>query len=74
MPTHDKQGRAYAKLADVKAGDAVNADGGFGCMSGKYTVYADGVGGLYVECNYGTHYLDGQDDGDGNLVGFYKVT
>jgi hypothetical protein len=73
MPTHDKLGREYARLDGLKAGDMVHADGDFPCMRGNYTVRSDGVGSLYVECDYNTHYLDGQDDGNGSLVGFYKV-
>lgn len=57
------------KLADLKAGHCVFADTGFTCMAaGLHIVEAD-EHGLYVQCSEGHHYLDGQEDDDGELVG-----
>lgn len=59
-------------LADLKPGSTIIADDGFTCMTaGQKTVHAD-AHGLYVPCNDGKHYLDGQEDEDGKLVGISK--
>lgn len=75
MATHDLQGREYARIADVKTGDMLEDDGGFGCLDGvsKHVVQADMNGQLFIPCDEGQHYLDGQvDDGD-HCVGLYPV-
>jgi hypothetical protein len=75
------------KLTDLKAGDIVHVDDGFPCMDeGHKTVYEDDHG-LYVECRGGEedddgnpivlespehHYLEGQEDEDGELIGVTK--
>lgn len=57
------------KLSDLKAGDSVFADSGFTCLHGGFhTVCADD-GGLYLECDDGHHYLEGQENEHGELVG-----
>mgnify|MGYP000266944799 CR=1 FL=1 len=57
------------KLEDVKVGDVLTADAGFTCMpAGQHEVKIDDTG-LYVECDHGKHYLDGQKMGDGTLDG-----
>ncbi|WP_370677595.1 hypothetical protein [Pleomorphomonas sp. PLEO] len=59
-------------LADLKAGDVVSADGGFDCLAeGPHVVEKDDHG-LFIKCREGNHYLDGQEDDDGNLVGISK--
>jgi chromosome segregation ATPase len=71
----DKQGRVYARLSDLKAGDCVELDDSFPCHSaGK--VKLEIVGGeLAFKCNDGWHklasslYLDSPDD----LIGVYPV-
>jgi hypothetical protein len=61
------------KLSDLKAGDTIIADGGFTCMeAGPKKVYA-ADDGLHVLCNKGRHYLEGQLDDDGTLVGLEKT-
>lgn len=56
-------------LSDLKAGQTILADAGFTCLkAGPHEVKADGSG-LYVECSEGHHYLDGQKDEVGSLVG-----
>lgn len=75
MPTtHDKSGRAYAKLSELKAGDRLVADGGFDCLEdGQLVVVkATAAGGLFVICAEGEHYLDGQADDGEHLVGLYR--
>ena len=73
MIGYDKNGKPYAKLSDLKEGDVVIPDGGFDCMAkGDHRkIIADGDR-LYVNCGKGQHFLDGQDDGDGYLVGLYR--
>ncbi len=84
MATHDKNGREYAKLDDLKAGDVVELDGGFPChAAGTVQLFNfDRVGKvLFFWCNGPDgeskspekHFIDGQDDGDGHCVGIYKT-
>jgi hypothetical protein len=58
------------KLADLKIGDTVHTDDGFTCMTeGPHTVQGDDSG-LFLKCNDGNHYLEGQEDDEtGELVG-----
>lgn len=59
------------KLRDLKAGDSVFADGGFTCLRGGFHfVEADGDG-LFIQCDDGKHYLVGQENENGELVGLY---
>lgn len=63
----------YLKFEDVKEGDTVIIDEGFNCMkAGKKRVYADEEEDLYIECDYGNHYLVGQEDEKGFLIGITK--
>ena len=74
MATCDIDKRFYAKLTDLKLGDKLETDSGFTCMRrGQIeTVYED-IGGLFVHCSEGSHYLVESADEDSYLVGFYKV-
>jgi len=73
MASHDTFGKPYAKLADLKAGDVLELDQGFTCMKGERNVCLyHATNELFVHCNHGLHFLSGQDDGDGYLVGMYK--
>lgn len=63
------------KLADVKAGDILITDAGFSCMKAgaEHVVRADEKDGkLYVSCNDGRHFLDGQVDSGGMLIGLTR--
>lgn len=53
-------------LKNLKPGDKVVTDGGFTCMPESVirTVFADEIGNLYICCDEGRHYLDGQEDFD----------
>ena len=55
----------------MKIGTVLFTDDGFTCMgSGRMrTVYRD-EHGLFVSCDDGRHYLDGQETDDGHYVGF----
>lgn len=66
---------SFALLADVKAGDVLIADGGFTCLNdGDHcTVMKDDKDELFVCCAAGKHYLDGQLDDDGRLVGLWPA-
>lgn len=58
------------KLADIKIGDCVCADGGFTCLRPGFHDVEGDDGGLFVRCDDGKHYLVGQEaDGDADLVG-----
>lgn len=59
------------KLSDVKVGDNLVADGGFDCLSNREIceVCSD-ADSLYVPCGMGKHYLNGQLNEAGELVGF----
>ena len=60
------------KIADVKVGMILTADGGFNClMQGARRIVKEDTDGLYIGCASGKHYLIGQVDfitGE-NLVG-----
>lgn len=57
------------KMEDLKAGENVKLDGGFTCAKeGLHEVHQDDHGHYFI-CDEGKHYLDGQEDEDGNLVG-----
>lgn len=57
------------KLSDLKAGDTITLDNGFTCLdAGDHTVLIDDNGPC-IPCSDGLHYLDGQEDMQGNLVG-----
>jgi len=58
-----------ANLNTISAGDSLIADAGIDCIVGRVTVARGENGALYVPCACGRHYLDGQADGDGVLVG-----
>lgn len=77
MSTHDKNGRPYAKLSELKVGDKVEVDGNFDCMRKgeikEIKKYRDGS--LIIDCNSKNgHWLEGQkDEGSDSLIGIYKV-
>ena len=73
MASHDKNGREYAKLSDLKKGDPIELDDGFTCLFVQQTPVFEQETGLYFPCNHGMHFLKGQDDGDGYCVGVYKL-
>lgn len=59
-------------ISKVKAGDVLIADDAFNCLTEgrEVKVYQDGTG-LYVPCCKGKHYLDGQTNAIGEVVGLY---
>ena len=82
MALTDLQGRPYARRDTVKPGDYLVADGGFSCMKAgarkRVRTEEQGPGRrLYLACRWPggshRHYFDGQDDGDGGLVGLYPA-
>lgn len=68
----DNQGRQYAKIVNVKPGARVVVDSDFTCMAAGAVkeVKADADGDLYIDCDEGSHHLDGQIDGD-FYIGLY---
>jgi hypothetical protein len=71
----DTNGRAYASVAETKAGDVLEADGSFDCMlqGERFEVFSEGDM-LYVRCDQKHHALSGQlNDAGTHYVGFYPV-
>ena len=69
--THDKQGRPWAKLSELKPGDTIELDAGFSCAHlGPREIVKD-ARGFYFICAQGSHYLDGQADDGEHCVGVY---
>lgn len=62
-------------IKNIKRGDKLIADGGFTCLKpgAKRTVFIDG-GKPYICCDHGHHFLDGQMDAEGYLVGLSYVS
>lgn len=74
MSTADIQGRPYAKLSELKEGDAIELDGGFTCQrKGVHFVHKDERGQLYFNCIDGRHSLEGQADDGEHCVGIYRT-
>lgn len=63
-----QQHQTWATLAELKPDITVVVDSGFTCMPGwtRLSVERDDHG-LYVPCSHGNHYLDGQENEDGQL-------
>lgn len=71
---HDKNGRDWAKLSLLKRGDKVETDESFHCVAVPISTVYEDENGLFICCNQGKHYLDGQlnyEDND-SLTGIYK--
>lgn len=74
----DIQGREYARLSQLKAGDRVQVDRDFTCIIPfSIRIVREDEQGLYIKCIEGNHYLDGQlDEADGDdqiLIGIYPA-
>lgn len=62
----------WALLSEVRAGDVLIADAGFTCCApGPVTIRLDDTG-LWFSCHDGCHYLDGQEDERGMLIGLRR--
>jgi len=72
MTTKDKQGRPYAKISELKAGNRIKVDGDFTCLAPwtEHEVKQDDDG-LYVSCKEGKHHLKGQADDGEHCIGIY---
>jgi len=58
------------KMSDLKPGDKLKADGGFSCLKlGEIRTVQSAEDGLFITCNKGRHYLNGQTDETGKLIG-----
>jgi len=69
--THDINGREWAKLSELRAGDTVELDGGFDCHTAGVTILHEDSQGLFFGCGEGTHRIDGQADNGEHCVGIY---
>lgn len=59
------------QLSDLKIGDVVYTDDCFTCLKQgiPHTVYG-GADGLFIRCDDGKHFLEGQEDDEtGELIG-----
>ena len=79
--THDIDGRPYAKLSELKAGDKVELYDGFDCHApGIVELEVDANGRLFFFCveqdtgmnDAQHHYIDGQADDGEHCVGVYR--
>lgn len=74
--TTTAQTTARLKLRDIKPGDRLVADAGFSCLRAgeSYAVRsADNASGLFINCDHGRHYLDGQRNDAGEIVGLSRA-
>lgn len=72
MSTHDKSGKPYAKLSELKVNDKVMLNASFSCHSGGETVLEQDEQGLYFKCKVGKHYISGQAVNGEHCVGIYN--
>jgi len=64
----------FAREGELVAGSIVAVDGGFTCLpEGARHIVQQGVGGLFIPCRAGRHYLDGQLE-NGVYVGLSLVS
>lgn len=70
----DKQNREYVNLNSLNPGSKVQVDDGFSCIAGGEirTVEINEDGELFISCEKGHHYLDGQLTDDYFLIGIYN--
>jgi hypothetical protein len=60
----------WAKVGEVRVGSHLICDGGFTCVpQGKRVTVKEAEDGLYFKCSEGRHYLCGQVDDEGCLIG-----
>lgn len=66
--------RKFANINDITEGDVLIADCGFTCLENKQEVEVkeDKTGDLFVPCEQGQHFLSGQLNEKGDLIGFYR--
>lgn len=62
----------FLNIKDIKPGMRIKADSGFSCIppNSIRTVFQDTSNRLYVCCLREKHYIDGQLDNHGNVIGF----
>ena len=76
MPTHDVEGKEYARVDAVVEGNILIADGDFTCIhkGEKLVVGKSRDGSLSIPCHDGEHGLDGQiNDAGTHYVGLYAA-
>lgn len=66
--------REFAKASEVNVGDTLEADGGFTCLceGDRKPVMKNVDNRLYIECNEGKHFLEGQEE-NGVYIGLYRA-
>lgn len=61
-------------IKEIKAGDIVEADAGFTCLSQGRHLVQSSDSGLFISCSNGKHFIDGQVDDDGTVIGLKLVS
>lgn len=73
---------AFPQLSDLKPGDKLIADERFKCLTDGQecevkedpSITHNWPGAkLYVECEHGEHFLDGQENDDGEVLGLSRA-
>jgi len=66
--------RKMIKFDNLKTGDTVTALG-FDCIDdGVHVVHQTPNGEFYIRCELGKHFLSGQKDEKGDLLGIFEPT
>lgn len=77
MSREQWDGAKSVATGDLKPGDVLIVDDGFPCVRAwsTHVVTADKDGALFFECEFGSHYLCGQDlfGHDDPLVGVRRL-
>ena len=62
------------RFGDLQPGDYIRADGGFTCIPEGAVLQVQGQHQLlWVACTHCRHYLDGQIDEAGIIIGFVRA-
>ena len=75
LGTCDINGRPWAKLSELKAGDVVELDSGFTCASAGFRTLKETKDGLAFDCAEGeaAHAIAGQADDGEHCIGIYRA-
>lgn len=66
--------KTYSRLEEFQNGEECQVDGDFTCVKAwsTVTIQHDVEGKPFFECKSGSHYLEGQLNEDGLVVGLYR--
>lgn len=60
------------KIKEIKLGDVILLDDGFTCAEAGLVTIQENWAGYFFSCEQGQHYLDGQEDAAGDLIGMSR--